>query len=156
MVRLAVEGKSHSAIADWIACEYGERVTRRAVSRRLMTLRSERSEAAQAIVTEKLAVQVSKDIDIFSDQQRILTEDAARLRKAAGLDGGDKAIDLDAAEVYLKAIARLESVTDRKLHYSGADGGENKKAPESAGQDFLDKLDRLIRREAEPAEAPLH
>jgi hypothetical protein len=123
----AAEGLSTRAIATWLAAEHGVVTTHASVGKLLRDIRSER----QAVIAEKTAKSVGRDLDILQELQTELD------RKRKGLSKKPKRL-----RDYLAVVGQLQSVTSDKLKAAGA-GGDRGGSDIDAKTRLLEKLTRL-------------
>jgi hypothetical protein len=127
----AAEGLSTRAIATWLAAEHGVVTTHASVGKLLRDIRSEREPVKQAVIAEKTAKSVGRDLDILQELQTELD------RKRKGLSKKPKRL-----RDYLAVVGQLQSVTSDKLKAAGA-GGDRGGSDIDAKTRLLEKLTRL-------------
>lgn len=135
----SAKGNSSRAIAAWLLKEHGVTVTHQYVGKLLHQTRLERADVTKAVVQATLLPLVAGDVKVLGDQQARLDADIVGFRERVQraierekeleknperLPAAARMTD-EASRTLLRAEDLLTKVTDRKLHYSGADGGED-------------------------------
>lgn len=121
VLRLSAEGKSQRAIAQWLEAEHGVKVDHVSVGRLIRSIKSERREATEAVIADRVAKSATSDLDILENLQKDLLDLWENAKKP---DEGGK-VDVQAA---LPVADRLLSVTTTKMK---AVGMADEKTPKS-------------------------